>query len=99
MGHIEDFEIANGGSLYVLAREVTRYSDLQVPVTFGSTYLLKFDPLGKLQRQTKLNTDLGEMKPTALAILKGNTFLVAGYSYSPDKTMKLFVDLFSPMGR
>ena len=97
-GHIEDFELIEGGGLYVLAREVTKYSDLEVPIAFGSTYLLKYSPLGKLENRTKLNADFGAMEPTALSILKGKDVLVAGYLLSPNNTIELFVDLFSSEG-
>jgi hypothetical protein len=97
-GHIEDFELTADAQLYVLAREVTGYSDLQVPVAFGSTYVLRFNSTGTLKSQTRLDADFGEAKPTAIAVLKGGDFLVAGYSYWPDETVSLFADLFSPDG-
>jgi hypothetical protein len=97
-GHVEDFEITDRGGLYVLAREVRKYSDMQVPVEFGTTYILRFSPAGKLEDQTKLNTDFGDAKPTGLAVLKGESFLVASYSYTSDKKVRLFVNIFSSDG-
>jgi hypothetical protein len=97
-GHVEDFEITDRGGLYVLAREVRKYSDLEVPVEFGSTYILRFSPAGKLENQTKLNTDFGDAKPSGLAVLKGENFLVASYLYTSDKKVRLFVNIFSSDG-
>lgn len=97
-GHIEDFDVTADAQLYVLAREVARYSDLQAPVAFGSTYVLRFDSAGTLKSQTRLDADFGEAKPTAIAVLRAGDFLVAGYSYWPDETVSLFADLFSPDG-
>jgi len=97
-GHVEDFEIIDRGGLYVLAREVRKYSDLEVPVEFGSTYILRFSPVGTVEEQTKLNTDFGDAKPTGLAVLKGGSFLVASYSYTSDKKVRMFVSIFSSDG-
>jgi len=97
-GTVEDFEITELGGLYVLAREVRRYSDAQVPVEFGATYVLRFSPAGKLENQIKLNTDFGGAKPTGLAVLKGENFLVASYLYTSDKKVPIFVNIFSSDG-
>ena len=77
-GHAEDFEITDRGGLYVLAREVRKYSDVKVPVEFGSTYVLRFSPTGELEAQTQLNTDFGHVTPANLAVLKDGSFLLTG---------------------
>jgi len=97
-GHVEDFEITDRGGLYVLAREVRKYSESQVPVDFGSTYILRFSPAGTVEEQTKLNMDFGDAKPTGFAVLKGGSFLVASYSYTSDKKVRMFVNIFSSDG-
>ena len=93
-GHVEDFEVAKNGSVYVLAREVRKYSDVQVPVEFGSTYILRFSPSGKLEGQSKLKTDFGDERPSGLAVLRGENFLVTSYSYTSDKKVRMFVNIF-----
>jgi hypothetical protein len=93
-GHVEDFEVTNSGSVYVLAREVRKYSNLQVPVEFGSAYILRFSPTGRLEGQTKLNTDFGDEKPAGLAVLQRENFLVTSYSYASDKKVRMFVNIF-----
>src|SRR5579859_2438161 len=97
-GAVEDFEITDTRGLYVLAREVRKYSDAQVPLEFGATYVLRFSPAGKLENQIKLNADFGDAKPTGLAVLKGEDFLVASYLYTSDKKVQIFANIFSSNG-
>jgi hypothetical protein len=96
-GNVEDFEIVDHG-LYVLAREVTKSSDLGVPLEFGLTYILRFGAAGNLEKQTKLNSDFGGAKPTGLAVLKGENFLVTSYSLGSDEKERLIVSVFTSDG-
>jgi hypothetical protein len=96
-GHVEDFEITDHG-LYVLAREVTKSSNLGEPVEFGSAYILRFGATGNLEQQARLNTDFGGAKPAGLAVLKREEFLVASYSLTSDGKARLFASVFTSDG-
>ena len=97
-GHIEDFAITEDQGLYALVREVTKYSDLQEPVAFGSTYVVGFDSGVRVKSRTKLNADFADKRPTGLTVLKSGDFLVASYSHWTDGTLSMFADLLSGNG-
>jgi hypothetical protein len=98
-GHVEDFHVADDRSVYLLAREIRKYTELEVPELFGATYVLKYSTSGDLSEQTKLSADYKDQRPTTLAVLSSGDILVAGYSYVQDTRVRVFAHLFTADGR
>ncbi len=85
-GAIVDFELESNGGLFVLAREVLKYSEEEVPTEFGDTFLLHYDKGGKVLSQLLVKLDINSFTPTALTVLANGEFVVAGYRLSEEKT-------------
>ena len=85
-GTIVDFDLEPNGDLYVLARQVLKYSEVNVPIQFGENFVVHYDTKSQVlsQLQLKLNTE--NFAPTGLALLKSGEFLVVGYKQEDGKT-------------
>jgi len=96
-GTIRDFELEADGDLYVLARQVLKYSDVEAPLEFGKSFLIQYDPNGKVLARFELKLDTNDFMPTGVATLKGGEFLVVGKRAENDKTF-LICELFRRNG-
>jgi hypothetical protein len=85
-GTIIDFDLEPNGDLYVLARQVLKYSDVEVPIEFGENFIVHFDSRGKLISQLRLKLETTDFAPTGLAVLKDNEYLVVGRRRSEGET-------------
>jgi hypothetical protein len=85
-GTITDFELAPNGELFVLARKVLKYSNVEVPIEFGKNFILHYDRSGKVLSQLNLKLDTDNFLPTGFALLKGGEFLVVGYRLEKSNT-------------
>lgn len=85
-GTITDFDLEPNGDLYVLARQVLKYSDVTVPIEFGENSILHFAQSGSVQSQLRLKLDTKDFEPTGLAVLKGGEYLVVGDRRAEGKT-------------
>ncbi len=56
-GDITDFAVESNGEVFVLARQVLKYSDLEKPQEFGNTFLIHYDRDGKVVAQQRLAVD------------------------------------------
>jgi hypothetical protein len=85
-GTITDFELEPNGELFVLARQVLKYSNLEVPIEFGKNFILHYDHSGKVLSQIDLKLDTNNFSPTGFAVLQGGEFLVVGYRLEKGNT-------------
>jgi hypothetical protein len=85
-GTITDFDLEPNGELFVLARQVLKYSDLEVPIEFGKSFLLRFDQSGSVLSRRELNLDTNNFLPTGMAVLQGGEVLVVGRHLERDRT-------------
>lgn len=70
----------------MLAREVLKYSDLEVPIEFGRNFVVRYEKGGAAQFQQRLKMDTSDFTPTGFAVLRNNEYLVVGYRQAQDKT-------------
>ncbi len=84
-GDITDWVLEPNGHIYALARRVLKYSDVTVPIEFGDTFIVHWDPSGKLVNQVRLALDANGFSPTGLALLAGGDYLIVGYTRIGDK--------------
>jgi hypothetical protein len=77
-GTITDFDLEPNGDLYVLARQVLKYSPQTVPVEFGRTFIVHYDQDGTVRSQVQLKMNTDNFRPTGLAVLKNHEYLVVG---------------------
>lgn len=96
-GTIVDFEPEPGGGVFVLAREVLKYSDVEVPVEFGRTFLIRYDQDGKILSRLELKLNTENFKPTSMSMLKGGEILVVGNHSEGGKTF-VISEVFLPDG-
>jgi hypothetical protein len=94
-GTITDFELVPNGELFVLARQVLKYSNVEVPIEFGKNFILHYDHSGKVLSQLQLKLDTDNFSPTGFALLKGGEFLVVGYRLEKGKTFLIAEDFLS----
>jgi hypothetical protein len=71
--------LAPNGELFVLARQVLKYSNVEIPIEFGKNFILHYDRSGKVLSELDLKLDTDNFLPTGFALLKGGEFLVVGY--------------------
>jgi hypothetical protein len=69
-GDITDFSVEADGNIYLLARQVLQYSDLEVPQKFGHVYVIHYSPEGKVLAQTRLALETKDFEPTGMAVLR-----------------------------
>jgi len=96
-GTITDFDSEPNGDLYVLARQVLKYSAVTVPIEFGENFILHFDEGGSLQSQVQLKLDTDHFSPTGLAVLKNRKYLIVGYRRAEGKTY-IIAEIFQTNG-
>jgi hypothetical protein len=96
-GTITDFELLPSGELFVLARQVLKYSKVEVPIEFGKNFVLHYDHSGKVLSQLELKLDTDNFSPTGFATLKEGQFLVVGYRQAEGKTF-VIGEIFLPNG-
>jgi hypothetical protein len=77
-GTIIDFDLESNGELYVLARQVLKYSPDVVPDKFGENFIVHYSQDGKVQSQVQLKMDTDNFRPTGLTVLRGHKYLVVG---------------------
>ena len=85
-GTIVDFDLEPNGDLYVLARQVLKYSEVQVPIQFGQSFVVHYDNRSQVLSQLRLKLNTENFAPTGLAVLKSGEFLVVGYRQLEGKT-------------
>jgi hypothetical protein len=88
-GTIIDFDLEPSGELYVLARQVLKYSEVEVPMEFGEDFLIRYNKSGKALSQLQLKVDTDNFSPTGLAVLSSGEFLVVGYRLAEGKTFMI----------
>ena len=86
-GTITDFDVEPNGELFVLAREVLKYSNVEVPVEFGRTFILRFSQDGRMLFRRGIELDTEHFSPTGFVLLQGGEFLVVGYRNDKEKTV------------
>jgi hypothetical protein len=96
-GTITDFDLEPNGGLFVLARQVLKYSKVEVPIEFGKNFIVHNDQSGKVLSQVELKLDTDNFSPTGLVVLQGGNFLVVGYRQAEGKTF-LIGETFLPNG-
>jgi len=96
-GTITDFEVETSGELFALARQVLKYSDVQVPVEFGKNFLVHYENKGKALSRLELKLDGDDFSPTGFALLQGDEVLVVGRRLENGKTL-LIAQVFLPNG-
>ncbi len=96
-GNITDFDLQPNGELFVLARGVLKYSELQVPVEFGESFLVHYAQNGKALSQLELKLDSDDFLPTGFSMLQGGEVLVVGRHLEESKTF-LIAQVFLPNG-
>src|SRR5215469_1325702 len=96
-GTVTDFELESNGELVVLARQVLKYSNLEVPIEFGKSFLIQYDRNGKILTRRALNLDTSNFSPTGVALLQGGDILVVGRRLEEDKTL-LLADIYLSNG-
>jgi hypothetical protein len=96
-GTITDFDLEPNDELLVLARQVLKYSDLEVPIEFGKSFLIRFDQSGKVLSRRELNLDINNFSPTGMAVLQSGEVLVVGRHLERDRTF-LIVELLRSDG-
>ncbi len=77
-GTVVDFDLGPSGELYVLAREVLKYSEFEVPLKFGESFIVHFDRNAHVLSQVRLNLDTDRFDPTGIATLSDGRYLVVG---------------------
>jgi hypothetical protein len=77
-GTITDFALERDGEIYVLARQVLKYSPDTVPLEFGENFIVLYDAGGRVRSQVLLQMDTTDFSPTGLAVLKNHQYLVVG---------------------
>jgi hypothetical protein len=104
-GDIIDFAAEVNSHIYLLARQVLQYSDLEVPQKFGHVFVVHFSPEGSVLEQTRLAAETQEFEPTGIAVLQNNEYLivgrrrdqgllqVVGQIFRPDGTLRAKLDL------
>jgi hypothetical protein len=81
-GDITDFAVEPNGEVFVLARQVLKYADLEVPQEFGNTFLIHYDRDGKVIGQLRLAVDTNDFEPTGFAVLQDGETLVVGRAHA-----------------
>ena len=94
-GTITDFELVPNGELFVLARQVLKYSNVEVPIEFGKNFILHYDHSGKVLSQFELKLDTDNFSPTGFALLEGGEFLVVGYRLEKGNTFLIAENFLS----
>jgi hypothetical protein len=94
-GTVTDFDLESSGELFVLARQVLKYSNLEVPVKYGKSFLLHYDQNGRILSRRELSLDTRNFSPTGIALLQGGDVLVVGRHLEKDKTLLLAEIYFS----
>ena len=85
-GTITDFDLEPNGELFVLARQVLKFSDVEVPMEFGDSFVVHYDKNGQVLSQLRLRLDSHDFSPTGIAVMKGGEYLVVGYHQADGKT-------------
>lgn len=85
-GTITDLELEPNGELFVLARQVLKYSNVEVPIEFGKNFILHYDHSGNVLSQLQLKLDTNNFSPTGFVVLQGGEFLVVGYRLEKGNT-------------
>src|SRR5579862_4618287 len=88
-GTIVDFGLEPNGDLYVLARQVLKYSEVQVPIEFGENFVVHYDNRSRVLSQLRLKSNMKNFAPTGFAVLKNGEFLVVGYKQAEGKTFMI----------
>jgi hypothetical protein len=96
-GTITDFDLEPSGELFVLARQVLKYSDLEVPVEFGKNFILRYDQNAKILSRRELKLDTNNFTPTGIAVLQDDEILVVGKHLEKDRTF-LIAEIFHSDG-
>jgi hypothetical protein len=96
-GTITDFDLEPNDQLLVLARQVLKCSDLEVPIEFGKSFLIRFDQSGRVLSRRELNLDTNNFSPTGMAVLQSGEVLVVGRHLERDRTF-LIVELLRSDG-
>jgi hypothetical protein len=96
-GTITDFELEASGELFVFARQVLKYSDVEVPVEFGKSFLIHYGQGGKILSRLELKLDTSNFEPTGIAMLQGGEVLVVGRHGEHEKTY-LIAEILSSDG-
>lgn len=78
-GDIADWVVEAQGDVYALAREVVKYSEAQLALKFGDTFIVHWERGGQLVAQVRLLPEGKHFIPSGLAILDDGSYLVAGY--------------------
>jgi hypothetical protein len=94
-GTITDFELEPSGEIFVLARQVLKYSKVVAPVEFGRNFLLRYDQSGKILSRLELKLDAKDFEPTGIAMLQGGEIFVVGKHREHEKTYVVAEILFS----
>src|SRR5258706_7493000 len=92
-GTVIDFDLEPNGKLFVLARQVLKYSNVEVPVEFGKNFILQYEQDGSVSSQRELKLDANNFSPTGFVVLQGGEFLVVGYHLDKGKTF-LIAEIF-----
>jgi hypothetical protein len=96
-GTITDFEVEPDDDVYVLAREVLKYSEVEVPLEFGKNFIVHYARDGAAPSQLRLKIDTKDFTPAGFAVLKNNQYLVVGYRQAKGKTF-IIAELFQANG-
>jgi hypothetical protein len=96
-GDITDFSVEADGHVYLLARQVLQYSDLEVPQKFGHVYVIHYSAEGAVRAQTRLALETKDFEPTGIAVLRGGGYLVVGRRYS-NELLQVIAQVFQPDG-
>jgi hypothetical protein len=95
-GDITDFSEVDG-HIYLLARQVLQYSDLEVPQKFGNVFVIHYSPEGKVLAQTRLALETKDFEPTGMAVLRDGGYLVVGRCYF-NELLQVVAQIFQPDG-
>jgi hypothetical protein len=96
-GTITDFDLESSGELFALVRQVLKYSDVEVPIEFGKSFLIHYDQAGKIRSRLELKLDTNNFEPTGIAMLQGGEILVVGRRVENHKTF-LICEVFLQTG-
>ena len=94
---ITDFAVESNGEVFLLARQVLKYSDQEVPQEFGNTFLIQFDRDGKVAGQLRLAVDTNDFEPTGFAVLQDGESLVVGRAHSSTR-LRVLAQVFRADG-
>ena len=97
-GHIVEFALEANGDIYALARQVLKYSEVQVPIEFGEMFVVHFTTDGEAVAQIRLALTANDFEPSGLAVLPRGGYLIVGSKRVADKVIVL-AQLFHPDGK